>query len=710
MSESTPPEGGNQVPQLHEDFETRSRIDLPKRGAYIYAQDPSTEVICLGWAFEEEPVTVWRPGQPFPERVREHYLRCREAAGDPLHPYARSIHAHNAQFERLINWFVLCPDYDLPEPPLEAFYCTAAQARARALPGKLEDLGKALKLNVRKDRRGQELIKLLCVPQEDGTFNRDPGLLEEMYAYCGQDVVVERDAECITPPLTEEEWIDFLVSEKINDRGLHVDVEFCRAAQVYAEPERQAINAEILALTNGQVKTARSFEAVKKWLEPYRADNETIRKATTRVKTDRRTKIEERKITMDKGARHTILSAEEENPGIIAGPVVELVHLLDEAGRSSIAKYKAMELRADEETQRVCGAYMFCGAVQTQRFSSHGAQVHNFVRECSKEPEVVRAEVLAETDLTANKPDQSILDILASMLRPTILAPPGKTLVWGDWSAIEARITPWLSLQNEAQGLLRLFEAGEDVYVYEAAKIYNTVPENIDPEGEERQIGKVAILSLGFGGGVGALLAMARNYKVKLTAETGARIVAAWRESNPWARNFWSAMIKAAKGAVRNPEIYYSAGRITYVCLREPYPVLYAILPDNTTLSYPFIELAMKDGKFGPQETLSSLKANWKPKADEEDWPRVDLWHGTFVENAVQGTAAVLLKRAMRRLENWDWDCIVGHTHDDIMLEVFDDEVDEASAALKSAMLVSEDWMEGLPLAVGVSTGKRLRK
>ena len=97
------------------DFETRSRCDLPSRGVYNYARDPSTQVLCMSYAFDDEDVVTWLPDQPFPDRVSK---------------YTGQIRAHNAAFERLIWWYVLSPDKGIPEPKLEQFYCTAAQARA----------------------------------------------------------------------------------------------------------------------------------------------------------------------------------------------------------------------------------------------------------------------------------------------------------------------------------------------------------------------------------------------------------------------------------------------------------------------------------------------------------------------------------------------------------------------------------------------------
>ena len=82
------------MPTLWLDFETRSRCDLRERGVYNYAQDASTDVLCMSYAFDDEDVRTWLPGQPFPQAVANHKGR---------------IKAHNAAFERLI-FLVRPPD------------------------------------------------------------------------------------------------------------------------------------------------------------------------------------------------------------------------------------------------------------------------------------------------------------------------------------------------------------------------------------------------------------------------------------------------------------------------------------------------------------------------------------------------------------------------------------------------------------------------
>lgn len=142
------------------DYETRSRCDLPAKGAYNYAKDPSTEILCLSYAFNDEEVQTWTPNIPFPQDVARHFAE------------GGRIYAHNAAFDRLITWYVLCPDFNVPEPKLEQWYCTAAQSRANCGPGSLEDVGRFSGASMRKNHRGSQLIRLLSIPKLTASFAR----------------------------------------------------------------------------------------------------------------------------------------------------------------------------------------------------------------------------------------------------------------------------------------------------------------------------------------------------------------------------------------------------------------------------------------------------------------------------------------------------------------------------------------------------------
>jgi len=125
------------------DFETASECDLKTAGVYNYAKHPSTRVLCMAYAVDDDEVQVWTPDQPFPRHILSHQIR-----------------AHNAAFERLIFWYVICPDHGVPEPALTQFYCTAAQARANCAPGSLEDVGRFAGAGMRKDHRGAALVQI----------------------------------------------------------------------------------------------------------------------------------------------------------------------------------------------------------------------------------------------------------------------------------------------------------------------------------------------------------------------------------------------------------------------------------------------------------------------------------------------------------------------------------------------------------------------
>jgi len=666
---------------LHLDWETFSRVDLLKQGVYNYAKDPSTGIHCAGWAIDEDPAQIWLPGDPVPEPIIEVFER-----GDP-----RTIYAHNAAFERLIAWFVFCVDYDVPEPPLEAFYCTATQARRRALPGGLENLGRALKLNTQKSLAGKQLIRKLCIPWRDGkidfengVFNRDPGLLNQLYDYCEQDVEVERAAALMSPPLTDEEFADYVMAERINDRGLMVDFELAAAAAEYAKEETDEIGQELSRLTDGKITRPRQFKRVKEYFEPYMKADDELRKMMTRYKTDRKTGETTKKITLDKTARKNILASEHEfNPHIT--PIIEL---LDEAGRASTSKFTAMCMRADLDDIRVRGAYICNGAVQTGRFSSVGLQVHNFTRDCAKDPEAVREQIIAG-DLV-----HGVMDTLASMLRPAIIAPEGKVFVCGDFSSVEAIGLPWLAKAGHILDEYReSFDNPDlpDAYEREAARLRT----------DDRQIGKVATLSMGFGGGAGAFISMALNYDIVVEVPFAEKIKKSWRAANPWAPKLWYGLEGTARAAMKHPGEIFTFKRLSYV-LDEEWDVLWCILPSGKTLAYP-------QPRLDNRETLTCIKANWTPGQDDPEWPRVNLYGGLLSENCDQAICAELLLYAMHRMEDYDWP-IVGHTHDEILCEVDENDAADCEKHMRWAMKNGPDWAEGFPLNCDIWTGTRYRK
>lgn len=641
------------------DFETRSRCDLTTKGVYNYAQDASTDVLCMSYAFDDDPVVTWTPDQPFPDAVRHHQGR---------------IYAHNAAFERLIFWYVLQINFDLTQ-----FYCTATQARANCLPGSLEDVGRAISSVMRKDHRGSQLVRLLSIPRADGSFNDSPELMQEMVEYCEQDVRTMRAVSKAMRPLSDEELADYHTNERINDRGVLLDLPLAKAAIQYASVELDEIETLVADVTQGEITSVRSPK-MRQWV--------IDRVGPQALKMMEVYKDGEKKYSIDKSVRANLLAFAEENHEEIPAAVADVIQCADDLWASSVAKFSRLTGLADEDDHRVRGAFVFAGGSATGRASSYGAQVHNFTRKCADDPEAVRHAMVRGHSITPRF-GKRVTDVLKGMLRPALIPAPGKQFVVADWSAVEARVTAWASNDPQADEVLQVFREGRDIYKREAAGIYRVPEDSVDKE--QRQIGKVAILSLGFGGSIGAFSAMGRNYGVIMPESDSRRIVDAWRRANPWAVRYWGKLEDAYTRALRNPGREFTAGRVTY--LYDGQHLWYA-LPSGRILCYPF-------AKFEGDE-ITYVKAAWKPAADAKEWPRARLWRGLACENITQAVANDLLRHALRQLDD-----VVLHVHDEIVQETDDP---DAPNTLKQVMCTPPEWAAGLPLNAEVETMTRYGK
>ena len=655
------------MPTLWLDFETRSRCDLRSRGVYNYCMDRSTSVLCMSYAFDDEEVVTWTPDQPFPRRVAEH---------------TGQIRAHNAAFERLIFWFVLCPDQGIREPSLAQFYCTATQARANCAPGSLEDVGRFSGATMKKDHRGSQLIRLLSVPRADGTFNDDPALLDEMYRYCDQDVRAMRAISQSLRDLSAEELADYHVNERINDRGVRVDLALCNAAVKYASDELVEIQQIVAEVTQGAITSVRSPK-MRQWVQD-RVGPEALKLMTVM-------KDGVEKMSIDKNVRANLLTFAAENPDEVPPDVAEVIQCADDLWASSVAKFNRLAALADDEDHRVRGAFVFAGGAATGRASSYGAQVHNFARKCAKEPAETR-EAMVRGHKIVPQYGRRVTDVLKGMLRPALLASDGNWLAVADWSSIEARVNPWLSGRGDAK--LELFRSGRDVYKVNAMATFRVEFDDVTPD--QRQVGKVQELACGFAGGVGAFAAMGRVYGLALPEPEAKRMVDGWRKANTWALPFWQDLEEAYTRAMRHKGHEFTAGRITY--LFDGSHLWYA-LPSGRVLCYPFARLET--------EGVTYAKASWKPAADAKEWPRARLWKGLACENVTQATANDLLRYSLRMLDAEGFEPVL-HVHDEIVVETNDPDL--TVEAMKRIMCSTPTWAEGLPLGIEAHTMRRYGK
>lgn len=665
---------------MHIDFETYSRCDLIKEGAYRYASHPSTRPHILSFGRSTGEIERWLPGDPY-----------------PFGGYDGPFYAWNAQFERLIWNRVMHRVHGWPKLPIERFRCVAAMARASALPGKLDNATRCMDTRHKKNPRGVFLIKTLCVPQANGLFfhedpDNDPAevkaFLEECYDYCDDDVRSEMDMAHHLRDLTDREWNQYWLSEKINDRGVRVDIEFARGAAQYVEEEKAFFGQRLVELTDGQVTTARQFKRIKDWIWP--------RLSLVAQKMCEHYKNDEKKISFDKAVRHNLLDAADtttiHNEPLMTEEAREFTEIVDLAGNSSVSKYQTMLNR--EQDGFVKGLYICFGAGQTHRYSSVALQVHNFKRDVPKDALEIIAAIKAAFEV------QNPIPKLAGTLRPAIVPKDGQQAVWGDWSAIEARALPWLADDPRAEDKLQLFRDGVDVYVLNAESM------GLD----DRQTGKVAELSLGYGGGIGAFHAMARGYGVRVDDRTANRIKNVWRADNPWAVTFWYALERAAMLAIRNPYEEFEAGRLSYLYTPDEINgqgALWCRLPTGGLLCYPGALIEMVETPWGEmKEGITAIKGNWLPKKDEKKWPRVTLWYGLLAENATQAICAEILQDGLALCDQAGLPVDM-HTHDEIK---FDSKRPKKDARkLLKIMENPGSVYDGLPLTAEVEYGPRYK-
>jgi DNA polymerase len=697
------------------DFEVASVLDLKAAGTVRYAADPSTRAIVLAYADGDGPVCVWH-GAVLDWNDAPDDLR---AAFD----HGATLAAWNASFDSAIwNYSTLGFPLLTPERVIDVM----VQVGVSNLPTDLESASRYLG-GSGKQKDGKNLIKLFCVEGADP--REHPEEWQRFLAYARQDIEAMRDVYRKTRPLPTGEWQQYWAFEHINRRGVVLDMPFVLRAEALAREDGIASGRRLAELTRGVVTKATQAKRIATWLFdnlPDAAMREVLTVGTLADDDDdacddngqdtgpefslRRERVE-RLIAM--------LDVKKANGGLDPGEMKAHEAATIRLFGAGAAPKKFARLAAQQVDGVLRDQYRFSGGFQTGRLSSKSAQIQNLTRDVLGEDGVAEAPLVdaiadgcSYAALAAAKPtDVPVARKLALLVRPAIIATPKKLFVWSDWSAIEARIAPWLTASEDAERVLDIFRANDsdpsrpDIYTIAAAGILHKDPHEITKA--ERQIGKVATLALAFGGSIGALKAMALNYRIHLDDAEARRVVNAWREANPWAREFWGAhrdgesfgLWGAAMSAWEMPGTITSAGRIAFAYHNDYLGgALIMALPSGRFLTYPRprwrdVDVLNKDGEpTGEKRTeLSFRRARG----------RVKLYHGTLAENSTQAVAADILRATVTRIETnpaLAFMPVRMTCHDEILCECDENRAEEAKAILRHEMLALPEWAAGLPL------------
>jgi DNA polymerase len=711
------------------DFETRSDVDLLKAGAYVYCESPHTDALLASYRIDDGPLRRWTRGEPCPADIAAHVT-----AGN-------TIHAHNAAFERLIWWRIMSARHGWPKPRLEQFRCTAVAAAAMSLPRSLDRLGAALDLPTKKDGKGRRLINAHSKPQRweiiDGiripVWNDDPAGLAEFHDYCDTDVLTEESAARRLIPLSVEEQAVYALNERINDRGIRLDVRSARAAVRLIEKAKKRLDAEMRLVTDGYVPACTNVAALTKWVQDQGVELGTLGKDD----------IEE------------LLDEVDDLPD----RVKRALALRQEAAKTSVSKIAKMLERVSADG-RIRGVYLHHGAGQTGRFSSRGVQAHNLPRyrkvfeDAHLRPDIlfdaIRSEDPAVLEALYGSELGRPLHLISDAVRGFLWAAPGHDIIDADYSSIEGRMAAWFAGETWKLDAYRAIDRGEGYGMYEltAANIFGVPVAEVDKR--QRQGGKVGELSLGYQGGVGALARMARANKLKLatiygpvweaadserreqvekryeerlekhdaTAAAlgrngwiaGELIKIGWRAAHPGIVAAWDRLDNAARAAVEQPGTAVSTLGVRYLVAHG---FLWCQLPSGRCLAYgaPRIEeveapWADKTVEKAKRETKRSVTV-MGVDSQTERWVRYPIYGGSLFNNVVQGSARDVLVHGMFAAERHGYP-IVLHTHDEIAAEV--PHGFGSKEEFEQIINVLPAWAKGLPLTADGWRGKRYRK
>lgn len=748
---------------LHCDFETRSLVDLPRKGLDNYLTHSSTKPLMLSWAFDDDEPQLWQP-HITPELPKEVLQAIRSDV---------TLSGWNGgQFER--NIFAHCLGIGTG---ISRWLDPMVWARHLSLPGSLEECGAALGLGAEqaKIKDGKRLIHKFCIPYTMGgehtlfgvtepdflDWDTDPDDWKLFCEYCLRDTIAEREIlkRLSLFPLPEIEQRGFALDQRINDRGIPVNLRFVQNALFLAERAKEDLDKQLKEKTG--LANPNSRNQILEWAKGQGYPYHSMRK-------------------------EFVIAAINDSTNKMTEVCREALKLRQKAAKTSYKKYESIKnlVGADE---RVRYQYLFLGASRTGRWSGTGFQPQNPPRPVKEvEEKYDRAlELVACADYQTLKNEfSSVTEVVTSVVRSAIQAPSGKHLDVCDLNAIENRVLGWLA---RCDGILEVFREGRCPYLSFASKMYNVLYEELyviengkhvarDKDAKaKRQVAKPAVLGAGYGLGPGVErkeikknkrdklnrlrqmtvehgatvheAATAANLAAKIEAESVQYVYTAILKTDPYGNVVHTGLLGYAEnmGVKLTPEQAYLAWEMFRVSYPEVVSLWYDLenaalnvvasggkvrvgviefsrkanilritLPSGRGLHYlnPRIEMRIFKGRDGKEREKPGVFYDGIGHGAGkigEGWGPVYIYGGKFAENIVQAISRDLLLHGMLLADGMGG-CIVHHAHDEIVTESEDDPFAFSLNDLHWCMTEPPDWAVNLPLAADGYTSQVYKK
>lgn len=633
--------------ELGIDIETYSSNDLPSCGVYRYVEAPDFTILLFAYSIDNAPAVCcdFAMGEELPAEIID-------ALRDP----AVVKTAFNAAFERI------CISHYFGWPLMEPaqWKCTMVRAARMGLPLSLGQCGEVLRLTEGKMKEGAALIRYFSVPNRGKRHlpADAPDKWEVFKQYCIRDVDTEQQILKKVRRLEPAEFDELLYNydQRINDRGVLLDRQLAENAARFDDEYKAHLFAEAQRLTG--MENPNSPAQIKEYIA--KATGQTIGSLNKK----------------DLGDLEASLKYWPKAQRVLA--------IRKEMGKTSNKKYSAM-LKCVCNDGRIHGLLQFCGANRTGRWAGRLVQVQNLpqnhLTDLDYARQLVKAGDLEDFELNYENPTH----VLSELIRTAFIAKPGHTFHVCDFSAIEARVIAWLAGEN---WVLDVFRAGGDIYCSTAGKMFHCTVEKHGENSELRPKGKIAVLALGYGGGINALENMGGS-RMGLSESEEKEIVKKWRDANPHIVKFWSTIEAAAVKAIKTGDsITIHRG----IVVSYKWGMLLITLPSGRTICYPRATIGIEtgDGWRGDHEIIEYEGLNQTTKK----WEKVRTYGGKLTENVVQATARDILGVVIIRAEQSELP-IVFHVHDEIIVEANETQTLNDVEAIFSQPI---SWCRDLPL------------
>lgn len=414
--------------------------------------------------------------------------------------------------------------------------------------------------------------------------------------------------------------------------------------------------------------------------------------------------------------------------------VRRVLELRREAAKASVKKIDAL-LAGRSSDGRARGLLQY-HAASTGRWAGRRFQPQNI-----KRPDLEDVDSAIEAVATGNAAYVATLygeplAVVGDCLRGMVCAGDGKALIAADFANIEGRVLAWLAGEAWKVEAFRAFDAGRgpDLYKLAYSRSFGIRPEEVDKD--QRQIGKVMELALGYQGGVGAFQTMAAAYRVEVSDDKADELKIAWRQAHPHIKAFWYDLENAAVRAVEDPGNVYEVGKLSF---RRSGSFLWLRLPSGRTLCYPYPRVEMRtvpwlnedpewvscdsreeanflygsDVAWSAERKAVYIRTQAKKPAViykgvdsyTRKWGDCITYGGLWAENVTQAVARDILAEAMVRAEAAGYEIILT-VHDEVVAERRTVDLSE----FVRIMTYIPTWAEGLPVAAEAWTGRRYRK